>query len=646
MVAVLLCPVPNGLNMSHRWFLLLLPILLFIACKNEVIQERQVSTYTIEQFYDNKSVVGGSFSPDEKSLLVSSNETGIYNAYELDLESGNMTPLTQSTVNSIFGISYFPKDRRILYSSDEGGNEISHIYLLNTDGTVTDLTPDSLEKANFFGWAHDQKSFFYTSNKRDQRFFDLYEMTVDDLQSRRIYENDNNLDVAGISNDRSFLALIRSITTSKNELFIYDLKSKTEKQLSEPGINATFNPQFFSNDNRYLYYLTDQHGEFAELVRYDLVNDKEEPVLLTNWDIWYAYDSYNEKYRVIGINEDGKTTIKVLDQETGAEVDFPEFDKGEVTSVSISRSERLMRFAVGSSKSPSDLYLYNFETGEHKQLTQSLNPEINIDDLVDGEVVRFKSYDGVEIPSIYYKPHQASEDNKVPALVWVHGGPGGQSRQTYFPLIQYLVNHGYAIMAINNRGSSGYGKTFYRMDDQKHGDADLKDCIEGKKWLAGQAYIDPGKIGIIGGSYGGYMVMAALTFAPEEFEVGVNIFGVTNWLRTLKSIPPYWESFREALYTEMGDPYTADSVRLYNISPLFHASNVTAPLMVLQGANDPRVLQVESDEIVEAVRQNNVPVEYVLFEDEGHGFVKKENQIKGYGQVLTFLDQHLKSQKN
>lgn len=632
--------------MSHRWFLLLLPILLFIACKKEVTQERQISTYTIEQFYDNKSVVGGSFSPDEKSLLVSSNETGIYNAYELDLESGNMTPLTQSTVNSIFGISYFPKDRRILYSSDEGGNEISHIYFLDTDGTITDLTPDSLEKANFFGWAHDQKSFFYTSNKRDQRFFDLYEITVDDLQSTRIYENDNNLDVAGISNDRSFLALIRSITTSKNELYIYDLKSKTLKQLSEPGINATFNPQFFSNDNRFLYYLTDQHGEFAELVRYDLVNDKEEPVLLTNWDIWYAYDSYNEKYRVIGINEDGKTTIKVLDQETGAEVDFPEFDKGEVTSVSISRSEKLMRFAVGSSKSPSDLYLYNFETGQHKQLTQSLNPEINIDDLVDGEVVRFKSYDGVEIPSIYYKPHQASEDNKVPALVWVHGGPGGQSRQTYFPLIQYLVNHGYAIMAINNRGSSGYGKTFYRMDDQKHGDADLKDCIDGKKWLAGQAYIDPGKIGIIGGSYGGYMVMAALTFAPEEFEVGVNIFGVTNWLRTLKSIPPYWESFREALYTEMGDPYTADSVRLYNISPLFHASRVTAPLMVLQGANDPRVLQVESDEIVAAVRQNNVPVEYVLFEDEGHGFVKKENQIKGYGQVLTFLDQHLKGQKN
>jgi dipeptidyl aminopeptidase/acylaminoacyl peptidase len=150
------------------------------------------------------------------------------------------------------------------------------------------------------------------------------------------------------------------------------------------------------------------------------------------------------------------------------------------------------------------------------------------------------------------------------------------------------------------------------------------------------------RVGIIGGSYGGYMVMAALAFAPEEFAVGVNIFGVTNWLRTLKSTPPYWESFREALYTELGDPFSSDSVRLYNISPLFHAKNVTKPLIVLQGANDPRVLQVESDEIVAAVRSNDVHVDYVLFEDEGHGFVKKENEIEGYGKIKTFLDEYLK----
>ncbi len=220
------------------------------------------------------------------------------------------------------------------------------------------------------------------------------------------------------------------------------------------------------------------------------------------------------------------------------------------------------------------------------------------------------------------------------ALVAVHGGPGGQSRQSYFPLVQYLVNHGYAVLAVNNRGSSGYGKTFYHMDNQRHGEEDLQDCIWGKKWLADQAYIDADRIGMIGGSYGGFLVMAAMTQAPEAFEVGVDIFGVTNWLRTLRSIPPWWESFRDALYEEMGDPNTRDSVRLYNIPPLFHAQNIQRPVMVPQGAQYPPGLQVASDEIVAAARTSDAPVEYVVFEDEGHGFAKKDNQVEAYGAIL------------
>ena len=308
----------------------------------------------------------------------------------------------------------------------------------------------------------------------------------------------------------------------------------------------------------------------------------------------------------------------------------------------ISKSEEKMRLSVGSSKNPSNIYLYDMKSNRTKKLTQSLNPELNADHLVAAEVVRFSSFDGLEIPAIYYKPLQASKRNKVPALVWVHGGPGGQTRVGYYSLIQYLVNQGYAILAVNNRGSSGYGKSFYKMDDRNHGDKDLKDCIWGKKWLQEQNYIDTDKIGIIGGSYGGYMTMAAMTFTPEEFQVGVNIFGVTNWIRTLKSIPPYWEASRKALYEELGDPFTEDSIRLKAISPLFHAKRIKNPVMVLQGANDPRVLQVESDEIVAAVQKNEVPVEYVIFRDEGHGFRKKDNQIKGYGEIKQFLDTYLK----
>jgi dipeptidyl aminopeptidase/acylaminoacyl peptidase len=386
--------------------------------------------------------------------------------------------------------------------------------------------------------------------------------------------------------------------------------------------------------------MTDIDKEFAYLVAYDVASGTTTPVYETNWDVMYSYTSETEKYRVTGINQDGQTVLIVTNLESGEQLDFPEIE-GNITGVSISESEDLMRLSIGSSKSPNDIYVYNISTQELKKLTNSLNPDINPNDLVEAEVVRYKSFDGLEIPAIYYKPKTASAENKVPAMVWVHGGPGGQSRQGYFEGIQYLVNHGYAVLAVNNRGSSGYGKSFYKMDDRNHGDKDLKDCIYGKKWLQSQDYINADEIGIIGGSYGGYMTMAAMTFTPDEFKVGVNIFGVTNWIRTTKSIPAYWESFRNALYQEMGDPYTADSVRLKAISPLFHADQIKNPIMVLQGANDPRVLQVESDEIVAAAEANGVTVEYVLFPDEGHGFRKKENNIEAWSKILAFLDTYL-----
>jgi dipeptidyl aminopeptidase/acylaminoacyl peptidase len=180
------------------------------------------------------------------------------------------------------------------------------------------------------------------------------------------------------------------------------------------------------------------------------------------------------------------------------------------------------------------------------------------------------------------------------------------------------------------------------MDDRRHGEADLADVVASKQMLIDTGFVDPARVGIIGGSYGGYMVLAALAFQPDVFSVGVNIFGVSNWLRTLTSIPAWWTAQRDALYAELGDP-AVDAERLRRISPLFHADRIKRPLIVLQGANDPRVLQIESDEIVAAVRKNNVPVEYIVFPDEGHGFVKRENEIRGYKAVLDFLDAHLKN---
>ncbi len=623
---------------------LLLVIPLIWACKDEKKIKPDIAetmkSYTIEQMMDNEDIGGGSFSPDKSKLLISSNRSGIYNMYTIPVSGGEMKPITASDSASVFAISYFPQDERMLFRMDGNGDEIFHIYLRDKEGNHKDLTPDEGARTDFYGWAEDDQSFFYTSNKRDDKFMDLYEMNLETFSPKLIYQNDDNYNVGGISDDRKYIWLSKSINTNDSDLFLYSFEDKALTKINE---NQSANSgEDFSPDLKSLFYTTDDGAEFSYLMKYTIPYKTREKVMERDWDIVGSYFTENGTYQVTYINEDAKNVIEVLETATGKNINLPKFDGMDITSVGFSEDEKLMRFYAGGSHTPSNLYVYNLDTKEQQKLTDVLNKEIQAKDLVNAEVVRYQSFDGVEIPAIYYKPHQASEQNKVPALVWVHGGPGGQSRQNFNSLLQYLVNHGYAVLAVNNRGSSGYGKTFYQMDDLNHGDKDLKDCIEGKNWLAQQPEIDGEKIGIIGGSYGGYMTMAALTYTPEEFDVGVNIFGVTNWIRTLRSIPPWWESFKEALYLELGDPNSADSVRLKEISPLFHTDKVTKPLIVLQGAQDPRVLQVESDEIVAGVRKNGVPVEYVLFEDEGHGFVKKENQIEAYSRILKFLDTYLK----
>ncbi|TLP80319.1 S9 family peptidase [Maribacter sp. ACAM166] len=611
--------------------------------KREIDVAKIPDSYTIKQMMDNESIAGGSFYHDNSKLLVSSNRSGIYNMYTLALNGGELQPVTQSDSASVFAISYFPKDERMLFRMDDNGDEIYHIYLRNLDGSHTDLTPAAGARASFHSWAEDDKSFFFTSNKRDSKYMDLYQMDFLNYSPKLIYKNNDGYTIGNLSKDKRYLSLGKSLNTNDSDLYLYDLSTKKKVKINtEQSANSS---QDFSPSGDELYFTTDVGNEFSYLMKYTIATGTSDKVMERDWDILRSYFTENGSYLVTYINEDAKNTIEVMDVATMENIDLPSFEAMAITNVDFSNDEKVMRFYAGGSQTPGNLYVYNLETKEQKQLTDVLNPEIKADDLVSAEVIRYTSFEGVEIPAIYYKPHQASATNKVPALVWVHGGPGGQSRQNFSSLIQYLTNHGYAVLAVNNRGSSGYGKTFYQMDDLNHGDKDLKDCVEGKNWLASQPEIAADKIGIIGGSYGGYMTMAALTYTPEEFAVGVNLFGVTNWVRTLKSIPPWWESFKDALYLELGDPYSSDSVRLKEISPLFHTDKVTKPLIVLQGSQDPRVLQVESDEIVAGVKKNGVPVEYVLFEDEGHGFVKKENQIEAYSRVLKFLDVYLKKDK-
>jgi len=610
--------------------------ILMMSCTGSL---NNIEQYSIETLMSNNRTSGGYFSKDANKLIYSSDKSGIFNIYEVDLKTNEEIQLTDSKEESFFARGYSPTTGEVIYSADKGGNENSHIYIIR-DGKSIDLTPGKNTKASFFGWTKDELEMYVISNSRDPRFFDLYKINIKTLSSEMVFKNDRGYNINSISNNDNYLVLSLNISRSEQKLFLFDFKRTQQIEISNQVAN--FSGQNFDKNDENYFYTTNYDSEFYYLMSYNLKNGERNIVFETDWDVAFSYLSKNNSYRVIAVNEDAQNKLTITNMSDQSNLNLIGFENMNINSVGFSDDEKILRVSAGSPNSPGDIYTYELSTNKLNKITSNLNSKVNPSDLVNAEVIRYKSFDGLEIPAILYKPHQASKLNKVPALVWVHGGPGGQSRVGYRALIQYLVNHGYAILAVNNRGSSGYGKTFYALDDQNHGEGDLQDCIWGKKWLQDQDYINSNKIGIIGGSYGGFMTMAAMTFEPEEFKVGVNIYGVTNWIRTLRSIPAYWESTRKSLYNEMGDPYTEDSLRLYNISPLFHAKNIKNPVMVLQGANDPRVLQIESDEMVQEARNAGAYVEYVLFDDAGHGFIKKEQQIEGNERILTFLENYLK----
>ncbi len=610
------------------------------------IAQYDAATFHQTTSFGMASSAGHAWSADDSRILISSDETGVFNAYAVDPGTGERSALTNSETNATFAISWFPEDDRVLVTADQGGNELNHIYVRELDGRLADLTPGDNVKAQFIGWSPDGTDIWIATNERDQAAFDIYEYDTLSYESGYVFENTDALQIGDVSPDGRWLALVRNRTSADSDILLVDLAAEdpAPQLITEHEGNIAYGVYTFTPDSRSLVYATDEHGEFNQAWTYDLASGERAPLIEADWDVSFVTYSPSGRYRVSGINADARTEVSIVDTETGGAVDLPELPAGELGSVRFSRDESRIAFMIDSSTSPSNLHVVDLASQDHAQLTNALNPAISEAEMVEAEVVRFESFDGLEIPGILYRPHGASADNPVPALVWVHGGPGGQSRIGYSATIQHLVNHGYAVYAANNRGSSGYGKTFFHMDDRRHGEEDLRDIVAAGDWLREQDWVRDDQVGVIGGSYGGYMTAAALTFHPDAFDVGINIFGVTNWVRTLQSIPPWWESFREALYDEMGDPAT-DAERHRAISPLFHAENITKPLLVIQGANDPRVLQVESDELVAAVEANGVPVEYVLFPDEGHGFRRRENRITASEAYVAFLDEYLKGEE-
>ncbi len=604
--------------------------------------------YDAKTFYDTTAVsmsagTGIGFSPDGSKILIANDSSGVYNAYALPVAGGAPEQLTASTTNATFAVTYFPTGERVMVSADQGGNELTHLYVREADGALKDITPGDKLKAAFLDWSDDGKTFWITSNQRDPSNFDVYAYDAATLASKLVFKNSGYFANA-ITGDGKWLALTKETNSANSDLYLVDLSRPNAKPdlLTPHTGNIAYSSDEFTPDNKKLIFSTDEHGEYNQAWTYDLAT-KEKAKLVDDakWDVMFTTYSNSGKYRVSAVNADASTQLTILDTAKGAPVALTGVPAGDIGGVRFNRDETRIAFTVASDTSPADVFVADLATGAATRLTKNLNPAVDETMLVEATVVRYPSFDGLEIPAILFKPKTASAGAPVPAVVDVHGGPGGQNRRGYTAQYQHLVNHGYAVLRVNNRGSSGYGKTFYHMDDKKHGEVDLDDVVFGKKYLQTLDWVQKDKIAVMGGSYGGYMVAAALAFRPDEFNAGIDIFGVTNWSRTLESIPAWWGAQRASLYDELGDPAT-DGERHKRISPYFHTDKITKPLLVIQGANDPRVLQRESDELVAGVKKNGVPVEYIVFPDEGHGFQRKENRIAASDAYVAFLDKYLK----
>lgn len=624
-----------------------LPATAALAQDRPSASAEQHRTYTAAQFFQTTSYGlapsgGHAFSPDGSHVLISSDLSGVFNVYALPLAGGAPVPLTTSTDNATFAVSYFPNDGRVLFTADRGGDELNHLYVRHEDGSVTDLTPGDNLKAGFLGWSGDGSTFYLTSNARNPQAFDIVAYDAATLESRILFENPGQFFPSAVSPDGRWIVIDQANTSADSDIYLVDLQGTGDPFLiTEHEGDIAYGSFDFTPDSSALIFATNEHGEWNQAWRRDLATGAVSPVVQADWDVMFVTYSPSGRYQVSALNADASTDLTITDTSTGQAVRLAGVPNGDLANIRFNEDESRIAFSVVSDTSPADIFVADLASGQARRLTQALNPEIAESDLVEASIVRYEAEGGVMIPGVLYRPRGASAETPVPAIVLVHGGPGGQSRRGYSAMIQHLVNHGYAVLAANNRGSSGYGKTFFHMDDRAHGEADLRDIVAGGQWLRDQDWVADDQVAVMGGSYGGYITAAALAFHPEAFEAGINIFGVTNWVRTLESIPAWWGAQRTALYDEMGDPAT-DAERHRRISPLFHASNIVRPMLVVQGANDPRVLQVESDELVAAARASGTPVEYVIFPDEGHGFLRRENRITAQEAYLAFLNRYVR----
>lgn len=595
--------------------------------------------YSIERYLNIRSASSPALSPDGYKLAYLTNITGTSQIWFVDSRGGYPEQITSYPDNISF-IRWLPNGKGLIFGKAIGGNENTQFYWLSADGAeIKELTNSPKVRHNWGVISEDGSKIYYASNKRDANFFDIYSMEIESKTETLLFQHDGNNGVEAVSPDGSKLIISRSGTelSLDSNLYLVDTKTKEATLLTEHKGAALFGDVYFLTNNSVLF-ATNNNREFYNLAKLDLATKKAHVFSNATWDTDATAISGDKTMFAYTLNRDGFSELFVAETKSiqfkSTPIKLPA--QGVIGGLQFAKGNMQLFFTFNSATSPTDIWSYNLINKELKQITKSSRSGIPQASFIAPQLIKYKSFDGKEIPAWYYKPKNAT--NNIPVIISIHGGPESQERPTFSGLYQYYLSRGYAILATNVRGSTGYGKTFAALDNVKKREDSVKDLASAVDWLKTSGNADAKKIAVMGGSYGGYMTMAAITLYPDLFAAAVNTVGIVNWETFLKNTSGYRRRQREVEYGFLDK----DIDFLRSISPLAKIDRIKAPLFVIHGKNDPRVPYTEAEQVVEALRKRGATVQYKLYDDEGHGISKLKNRLDLYPQVADFLDTYMK----
>lgn len=593
------------------------------------------TTYTIKDFLEVKSAGGASFSPDGTRIAYLSTVTGTSQVFIMPVGGGESEQLTDFQ-GSVSFVRFSPTEDVLIFGKAEGGNEQTQFYLLDLDTRkITDITARPDVRHDFGGWSPDGKSICFASNERNGKDFDVYVMDIATLEKSCIFDKSEWCVAEGFSPQGTYVVVRKKHSAANMDLYLCNLKTGDVDHITPHDGNVFYAGSLWLPDESAFFLVQNKDREFAGLARYSLAERKFHYVLTPDWDIEGAIIDRNGKNIGIAVNEDGYQRVMIYNT-TRFDSHSYHLPAGNVYRARFSESGSNIVFSLGDSCRTSDVWILSLETGESHQLThshQGVPPEA----MVEPELIRFVSFDGLSVPAFVYRPKGIKQGTKVPVVINIHGGPEAQYQPMYQPVMQYLVHNGYAVIAPNVRGSSGYGKSYMALDDVERRMDSVKDVVALREYIASIPDMDTAKIALYGASYGGFMVLACMTFYPKLWAVGVDIVGIANFRTFLENTAVYRRALREAEYGSLEN----DRELLEKISPIHSIEKIEAPLLLIHGANDPRVPLSEAEQVVARLKEVGRHVELLIYPDEGHGIVKLKNKLNAYPKVVEFLDKAL-----